>query len=110
MKLLLWAILTTSLIEVLRLPLGPEVSSRPKSLHKKTGKLGCFQFKAVHSRGLKLLNTIDRTTSGACARCVLACSNTMLRIESTNTLTSKAGPSEKAFSSSGVGYNTWRLT
>ncbi|KUI58749.1 hypothetical protein VP1G_11037 [Cytospora mali] len=38
-----------------------ETSSRPRSLHRNTGKLGCFQFSAVQTLGLYELNATDRT-------------------------------------------------
>lgn len=37
----------------------------PRSLHKKTGKLGCFQLSAVHTLVLYELNTTDRTAASA---------------------------------------------
>lgn len=71
MKLLLCAVLTTSLIELLRRPWfaaaaiicggAIDTASRPRSLARNTGKLGCFQLSAVHTLGLYELNTTDRT-------------------------------------------------
>ncbi len=65
MKLLLVAMRTTSLIEADLLPLlwmvpsgGAAASApvdtkspRPRSLHRKTGKLGCFQLRAAQRLG-----------------------------------------------------------